>query len=717
MNFIRLRRAALALTPLAALAVAAAPSPVSAAPPSGVPAHHRDHPRATGAVPAATSGNLLYNGGSVLTAPRVYLTFWGPEWAAGFSSGGYSSATAENYLSAFFTRVGGSPWAQTDAQYCQTTNAIPVATGSQSCPAGATHAANPSNILAGTWVDSGHAVPASPLDPDIAAEARAAVNHFGFNPQAMYFLMSPPGKSQSGFGSSWCAWHGSDYASGVGQWAYTYLPFQPDAGAKCGVNSVNAVSDSFGHGYFDGYSVIAGHEFAETVTDPFPNSGWVDSSGNENGDKCQWQGIGNVTFGDQYFAMQPTWSNAISGCAMTSSIPGPPGPSPTPTPTPTPTPAPTPGAQGAGSLHPLTPARILDSRTGLGGLSRLASGQRAELNVLGVGGVPASAVQAVVLNVTAADADMPGFIAVYAGGTTWPGNSNLNFGPGQASTNLVQAPVGSNGRVAFANGSPGGVALVADVMGWVDDGGPASAAGRLTSLAPQRIFDSRNSGAMVGPGTGNAISLQVTGVGGVPGSGVSAVVLNVTATGGSGGGFLAVYPTGAGWPGNSNVNFSPGQTIPNRVIASVGAGGQVSIVTSTSTHVIVDVGGWYNGAAGTFAGTYTPVLPSRLLDTRGAGAVGPGGTIVLTIAGRAGIPAAGARTVALNVTATNVTAPSFIAVYPHASSWQVTSDLNTGPGVTSTNMVIVQLGPDGMIVLANAGGSADLIVDVAGWYS
>jgi hypothetical protein len=73
--------------------------------------------------------------------------------------------------------------------------------------------------------------------------------------------------------------------------------------------------------------------------------------------------------------------------------------------------------------------------------------------------------------------------------------------------------------------------------------------------------------------------------------------------------------------------------------------------------------------------------------------------------------------VALNVTAVDVTAAGYVAAYPHGSSWQVTSDLNTTPGATSTNLVIVQLGPDGAISLANEAGSVDLVVDVLGWYS
>jgi hypothetical protein len=306
---------------------------------------------------------------------------------------------------------------------------------------------------------------------------------------------------------------------------------------------------------------------------------------------------------------------------------------------------------------------------------------------------------------------------VYPGAGGWPGNSNLNFAPGQASTNLVQATVGSNGKVAFANGSAGGVDLVADVLGWISDT-PSGAAGRLRPLPPSRLLDTRG-GQSLRAGEAFPLTLPVAGHGGVPATGVAAVVLNVTVTNPSESGFVAAYPAGGTWPGNSNVNFTARQTVPNRVIAKLGAGGAVSFVSSAPADLVVDVGGWYTDSSDPAAtgGAYTAIVPSRLLDTRkGIGAIGPGGVHRLVVAGAGGSPSAGVTAVALNVTATDVTAPTFIAAYPAAAGWQVTSDLNASPGVTATNLVIVKVGAGGAIDLANETGSVDLVVDLAGWY-
>lgn len=121
---------------------------------------------------------------------------------------------------------------------------------------------------------------------------------------------------------------------------------------------------------------------------------------------------------------------------------------------------------------------------------------------------------------------------------------------------------------------------------------------RFNSLSPSRILDTRSgTGGFSAPvGVGGTISPTVTGVGGVPASGVSAVVLNVTVTEPTASeGFLAVFPSGATRPMASNLNFVAGQTVPNLVMAKVGADGKVSVFNNLGTsHVIFDVVGWYS---------------------------------------------------------------------------------------------------------------------------
>jgi hypothetical protein len=388
-----------------------------------------------------------------------------------------------------------------------------------------------------------------------------------------------------------------------------------------------------------------------------------------------------------------------------------------------------------GQYQPLTPVRILDTRTGIGGpASPVGAGQVITAQVAGAGGVPqmtdASPPSAVVLNVTVADATAPSYLTVYPTGVARPLASNLNFVAGQVVPNLVEVALGSDGKVAVYNNS-GNVDVIFDVAGWVSTQGTVTGtAGLYRPLVPGRLMDTRSSlGGSPTLTAGQTVILQVTGKQNVPNTGVSAVVLNVTATNTTAAGYLTVFPTGAGQPVASNLNFVAGQTVPNRVVVKVGTNGQVSIYNFTGTaDVIVDVGGWFTDGSDATAtgGQFTGLTPARILDSRfGQGttsAVGANGLIMVQVAGLGSVPLMTAtvppKAVVLNVTVTNTTAASFLTVYPSdAASRPTASDLNWTAGLTVPNLVVVKLGADGKIALYNLAGSTDVIADVVGWYN
>jgi hypothetical protein len=177
----------------------------------------------------------------------------------------------------------------------------------------------------GTWTDTTNSVPASPGQSDIAAEAQRAAAHFsasftpGSQPGATIFVFTPSHQSMSGFATSWCAWHSVTSYGGY-PLPYSYMPYQPDAGSACGQNFVTSSSNwnAYGNGYFDGFSIVGGHEYAEAETDPVTSTGayaWYDSQGEEIGDKCAWSSSStSVPLGSHSFAVQPLWSNSASGC-------------------------------------------------------------------------------------------------------------------------------------------------------------------------------------------------------------------------------------------------------------------------------------------------------------------------------------------------------------------------------------------------------------------
>jgi GH25 family lysozyme M1 (1,4-beta-N-acetylmuramidase) len=249
---------------------------------------------------------------------------------------------------------------------------------------------------------------------------------------------------------------------------------------------------------------------------------------------------------------------------------------------------------GSGSLlDSLGPVRVMDTRNGTGvPQAPVGPAGTVKLQVTGVDGVPASGVTAVVLNVTATDTTASSYVTVWPDGTAQPTASNLNFTAGETIPNLVVVPVGADGEVDFYN-HVGSVDLVGDLAGYFTSSGTGST---FVAAGPSRVLDTRNGTgveqAPVGPGA--TISLQVTGVAGVPASGVTAVVLNVTATGPTASSYVTVYADGQTQPTASNLNFTPGETIPNLVVVPVGADGKVDFYNHVgSVNLVADLAGYY----------------------------------------------------------------------------------------------------------------------------
>ena len=156
--------------------------------------------------------------------------------------------------------------------------------------------------------------------------------------------------------------------------------------------------------------------------------------------------------------------------------------------------------------------------------------------------------------------------------------------------------------------------------------------GEFTSLTPARILDTRTSlGGHLGKvGAGQSFDVQVTGQGGVPATGVAAVVVNVTVTEPTAFSYLKVWPAGVLPPFVSNLNFVPNQTIPNLVTVKVGSNGKLSVYNNAgSAHVVMDVAGYYVDETGPLGARYHGITPSRILDTRNSSAIGQGGTRAL----------------------------------------------------------------------------------------
>ncbi|MGE0877781.1 MAG: beta strand repeat-containing protein [Acidimicrobiia bacterium] len=376
------------------------------------------------------------------------------------------------------------------------------------------------------------------------------------------------------------------------------------------------------------------------------------------------------------------------------------------------------GDPSTSKFVPLSPQRILDTREGNGAVqAKLAPNGKIDLQVTGRGGVPSTGVSAVVLNVTATNSTGSGYVSVWPADQTQPTVSNLNVEADQTIPNLVTVGVSAQGKVSLF--SYGGGDLIADVAGYYT---PTAAAtdGRLVSLTPQRILDTRegNGAPQQKVVADSSIDVQVTGRGGVPGTGVSAVVLNVTVTNAEGAGFVTAWASGQTKPTASNLNVErAGQTIPNQVIVPVGSNGKVSLYSWTTVDLLADVAGWFTNdtASSSASGLFVAVPPARFLDSRSGAKVVPEGTQAVQITGAHGVPSTGVGAIVANVTATESTGDGFVTVWgdgtrPNASNLNVVKDQ------TIPNHVTSPLTSTGKVNLFSYAGG-HLLVDVGGYYT
>ena len=268
-----------------------------------------------------------------------------------------------------------------------------------------------------------------------------------------------------------------------------------------------------------------------------------------------------------------------------------------------------------GLFNPLVPSRLLDTRTGNGApTAKLAQGQTLNLQVTGRGNVPSSGVSAVVLNVTATNPSLAGYLTVFpAGPTSPPIASTLNFSAGATVPNRAMVGLSGGGQVSIFNGL-GTTDVVVDVSGWFTDTTPAGTGSRFTPLTtPTRILDSRNgTGGFLtpwGPNSGRVVS--VAGAGGVPlmtdPNPPTAVVANLTVTDTTAPGALIAWPDTAAQPTASDVNWPKGGTVPNPVIVQVGPTGGVDLYNIAGcANVVMDVVGWFTGPLPAITPTLTP---------------------------------------------------------------------------------------------------------------
>jgi hypothetical protein len=212
----------------------------------------------------AITPKINYAGGALIPAPTIYYIFYG-NWA---QSNGTDTSAAVTLLEDFAQHIGGSPYFAINTSYG--VPAYPIS-GSVAYGGKTTDAYSRGKRL---------------RDSDILKVVTAAlsIGKFKSDPTGVYFVLTSSDVTEtSGFCTQYCGWHTAG-SSTVGHLRYSFVGNAARCISACAAQSVGPN----GNAGVDGMISVISHELEETTTDADPRSGWTDSSGAENGDKCAW---------------------------------------------------------------------------------------------------------------------------------------------------------------------------------------------------------------------------------------------------------------------------------------------------------------------------------------------------------------------------------------------------------------------------------------------
>lgn len=335
---------------------------------------------------------------------------------------------------------------------------------------------------------------------------------------------------------------------------------------------------------------------------------------------------------------------------------------------------------------PMTTSRIFD-----GTVSTVA----VPIDVLAKGGVPTgvpNTATAVAVNVEVFNPSASGYLRV----TPFGADSQVaaqEFTTGRSISNLVVVKV-INGKLQ-ARVSTGSARILVDVAGYYSNDTNGSL---FTPLATTRIYNQ--------PGSTTAAAVQVAGQGGVPNT-ATAVVANVEVSNPTANGYVRVTPFGSN-PQVATQQFVAGKTISNLAVVQLSSG-KIQVKLSAGTgQVLVDVAGYY-GPSSSGGSHFTALNTTRIVNTSVGTTPSPA-----SVTGVGGVPA-NATAVVVNVEVSNPTVAGYVRVTPYGSDPQVAVQEFVAHQ-TISNLVIMKV-VDGRIQSKLSAGSAQVLMDVAGYYA
>jgi len=367
-------------------------------------------------------------------------------------------------------------------------------------------------------------------------------------------------------------------------------------------------------------------------------------------------------------------------------------------------------------------ARALDTRTS----GRLPAHAAARVRVTGLGGVPATDVVAISVNLTVLTPASSGSLSAFADGISWSG-ATMSFAAGQTAQNFETVPVSPGGLIDIRNNADSSLDLVVDILGYhvKPQAGDLSCC-LYQPTSPTRVLDTRTGRPVA---TGQTRTIPVAGVAGIPAI-TKAVVVNFTVLAPSRSGTLTV---GAGNLAKStpSISFAAGRTEQSQLLMALDANGALPIRNNTAAgvQVIADVVGYYTGldlytffAADRYARGYdsrtvtVPLGPGR---AAGANMWNTAWAFVDTSQDPNAEPPF-VDAASINVTVLNPTTDGSISIWPaeDGASWDGAATISFTAGQTRQRMLMAKasLGSNfgAVAIRNNSSAPITLIVDLNG---
>jgi hypothetical protein len=227
---------------------------------------------------------ITYHGGALIGTPTIYLIWYG-NWN---QTNGSDTPAGQSIVRDFANNISGSPYFLLNTTYS----------------AGGTTITGLVNF-GGEYTDTG-SQGTRLTDNKVLAVVNNAIGagKLPYDAAGVYFVLSSSNVAESsGFCSRYCGWHTAGTAN-AGHVRYAFVGNANRCLSACAAQTTSPN----GNAGVDGMISVIAHELEEATTDPDPLSGWADSSGSENADKCAW------TFGHaQYQVANGSWANMKLG--------------------------------------------------------------------------------------------------------------------------------------------------------------------------------------------------------------------------------------------------------------------------------------------------------------------------------------------------------------------------------------------------------------------